>query len=45
MRLNDALKGRPHEGRPHEGRPPKGPTSAATALSKRHLELVRAACA
>ena len=36
MRLNDAL----------EGRPPKGLTSSAAApLSKRHLELVRAACA
>ena len=37
MRLNDAL----------EGRPPKVPAtaSAAAALSKRHLELVRAACA
>ncbi len=41
MRLNDALEGRPHKGR----RPPKGPASAAAALSKRHLELVRAACA
>ena len=36
MRLNDAL----------EGRPPKGLTSSTAApLSKRHLELVRAACA
>lgn len=35
MRLNDALAGRPH----------KGHASAAAALSKRHLELVRAACA